>query len=286
MFPLLKVRVRLARGAAAALIALALGRPAASQTPASPEPPPAECPVATGTDDWAGRYEAGEGTPGPPPMVMSYQADVFRDGDGRWRAYVMITGQTTYRQLRACGVASPRGLELRGRPLDSEDDETDVESILTIERPTRGSLRLRFPGGSYLMDQPVIDATRQPLPPWAGVFTAEACPAKESPCWRYRFDVGIADDGGRARVSVDGPDTVERLVARGEDWEQVGGNSVLGLTFVQPGAGDARRGPPRKAQDAAGKLTRRKDGSISVGLDGLPAPPGQRELPLTVQTKP
>ena len=271
----------------AVLIALALGRPAASQPPASPVPPPAEeCPVATGADDWAGRYEAGEGVGGENPMVMSYQADVFRDGEGRWRAYVMITGQTTYRQLRACGVASPRALELRGRPLDSEDDETEAESILTIERSPRGSLRFRFPGGSYLLDEPVIDATHQPLPPWAGVFTAETCPAKESPCWRYRFDVGIADDGWRVLVAVDGPDTTERFVARGEDGELAGGNSELWLTFVQPGPADARRGPPRKAQDTAGKLVRRKDGSISVGLDGLPAPPGQRELPGTVQPKP
>jgi hypothetical protein len=272
--------------ALAVLIALALGRPAASQTPASPEPPPtADCPVATGADDWAGRYEAGEGIGGENPMVMSYQANVFRDGDGRWRAYVMITGQTTYRELRACGVASPRALELWGRERSSEDDETAPESILTIERSLRGSLRFRFREGSYLLEKRVLDATRQALPPWAGVFTAESC-ATAAPCWRYRFEVGIADDGWRALVSVDGPDAVERFVARGEDGDLAGGNSELWLTFVQPGPGDARRGPPRRAQDTAGKLVRRKDGSTWVGLDGLPGPSGLRELPATVQSKP
>lgn len=262
----------------AVLLALA-GPPAPS-----PEPPAADCPVASGAHDWTGRYEAGEGTSGPPPMVMSYQADVFRDADGRWRAYVMITGQTTYRQLRACGVESPRALELRGRPLD--DDEAEAESILTIERARRAALRLRIPGGSYLMNQPVIDATHAPLPPWAGVFTAETCPTKEPPCWRYRFEVGPADDGWQALVSVDGPETTERLVGRGEDGDLAGGSSKLWLTFVRPGPADARRGPPRKAQDKAGTLVRGQDGSTWVELDGLPGPAGLRELPVAVQPKP
>ena len=269
----------------AILIALAAGSPAAAQGAASPEPPGAACPVATGADDWAGRFEASEGVGGANPMVMSYQADVFRDGDGRWRAFVMISGQTTFRELRACGIASRRALELRGRPREAEDEDPAVESILTIERSPGGSLQFRFPGGSYLLDQPVIEATHRPVPPWAGVFTAETCPAREPPCWRYRFEVGLADDGWRALVSVDGPDTTERFVARGEDGELAGGNSELWLTFVRPGPGDARRGAPRKAQDKAGKLVRRKDGTISVGLDGLPAPPGLRELPATVPMK-
>jgi hypothetical protein len=248
--------------------------------------PAAECPIATGTDDWTGRYQAGEGTPGPPPMVMSYRADVFRDAEGRWRAFVWVSGQTTFREWRACGVAGPRTLELRGRPREGEDEDAAAESILTIERTRRGDLRFRIPGGSYLLAQPVIDATREDLPPWSGVFTAEKCPTKGPPCWRYRFAVDVADDGWRALVSVDGPDTAERFVARGEDGELAGGISELWLTFVQPGPGDARRGPPRQAQDSAGKLVRRKDGSTWVGLDGLPGPPGERELPLTVQTRP
>jgi hypothetical protein len=268
----------------AALIALA-APPAAAQPPAPPKPSAADCPVASGTDDWAGRYEGGEGTPGPPPMVMTYHADVFRDGEGRWRAYVWISGQTTYRQLRACGVPGAGTLELRGRPLASEDDDAEPESILTIERTRRGALRFRFKDGSYLMEEPPVDATYEPLPPWTGVFTAESC-AAASPCWRYRFDVGLADDGWRAAVSVDGPDTVERVVARGEDYELAGGNNGLLLTFVQPGPDDARRGPSRKAEEAAGKLVRRKDGSTWVTLDGLPGPAGVRELPATLQARP
>ncbi|HET9315162.1 MAG TPA: hypothetical protein VFQ51_06205, partial [Vicinamibacteria bacterium] len=164
--------------------------------------------------------------------------------------------------------------------------EAEPESILTIERGKRGSLRFRFKDGSYLMNEPVLDATREPLPPWAGVYTAESCPAKGSPCWRYRLEVDIADDGWRVLESVDGPDTTERLVARGEDIVQVGGVSALYLTFVQAAPGDARRGPPRKAQDGAGDLLRRKDGSLVLKLDGLPAPAGVTELPVTVQPKP
>src|SRR5512145_3254146 len=98
----------------AVLIALASGAPPA----ASPEPPPADCPVASGAHDWAGRYEAGEGHAGPPPIVMTYRADVFRDGEGRWRAFVWVSGQTTFREWRACGIESPHALELRGRPRD------------------------------------------------------------------------------------------------------------------------------------------------------------------------
>lgn len=268
--------------ALAVLIALA-GPPA----PSPERSPAADCPVASGAHDWTGRYEAGEGNEGPPPMVMTYQADVFRDGDGRWRAYVMISGQTTYRQLRACGVETPRSLELRGRSLNPDEGVTEEpESILTIERTRRGALRFRIPGGSYLLDQPVIDATHRPLPPWAGVFTAETCPAKEPPCWRYRFDVGLADDGWRVQASADGPDTAERMVAHGEDGELAGGNSVLMLAFVRAGPGDARRGPPRKAQEKAGTLVRRKDGSTWVELDGLPGPAGLRELPATLRKEP
>ena len=255
-----------------------------AEPPAPKTSPSVECPVASSGEDWTGRYEAGEGTPGPPPMVMSYRADVFRDAEGRWRAFVWVSGQTTFRELRACGVAKRRSLELRGRPRVPEVEDEAPESILTIERTTRGTLRFRIPGGSYLLNAPVIEAERKALPPWAGVYTADTCARANAPCWRYRFDVSLQDDGWRALIAVEGPETTERLVARGEDGELVDSGDVLFLAYVAAAPGDARRGSARKAQDSTGKLVRRKDGSTWLELAELPGPAGVREVPVTVQT--
>jgi hypothetical protein len=157
---------------------------------------------------------------------------------------------------------------------------------MTIERARRGSFRFRIEGGSYLVNEPVISADRIAIPPWAGVYAADTCKGGgAAPCWRYGFDVSLVDDGFQALVSVDGPATTERLVARGEDGMLAGGNSVLFLTFVRAAAGDAHTGPSRNDQ-STGKLVRRKDGSLWVELNGLPGPTGVREVPLSVQPKP
>jgi hypothetical protein len=248
--------------------------------------PGVDCPAAPAGDDWTGRYEAGEAVnaEGFAPQVMSYRIDVFRDAAGAWRAFVWITGQTTFQELSTCGVAGPRTLKLRGRPARAEeDDDSPAADVLTIERTRRGRLNLRFPpDGSYLQGKPFLEADRRPLPPWAGVYQLDTCAADAAAvCWRYRFEVGPGDDGWRVDLSVDGPDTTERLVARGEDYELAGGAEVLDLTFVRPGAGDARRGEARPRGQSIGKLTRRKDGSTWVRLDGVPGPTGLGEARLT-----
>src|SRR5688500_3964858 len=87
-----------ARDVAAARVVAPPATPRSRPTP----PWPADCAPATGPD-WTGRYRAGEAVSAGDAFpefkghvqVMRYVADVFRDVEGRWRAFVNVSGQTT-----------------------------------------------------------------------------------------------------------------------------------------------------------------------------------------------
>jgi hypothetical protein len=265
--------------------------PQAVITPTPSAAEGADCPApdagAPG-DDWTGRYQASEGAnaEGFAPQVMVYEADVFRDDQGRWRAFVSISGQTVYRALAACGIPRARTLELRGvrARSDNVSDFSAGESILTIERQARGALVLRIPDGSYLMGQPVLKASRRTLAPWAGRYVFDSCagpsPARDT-CWRHEIDVRLGDEGWGATISVAGPHVTERYLARGEDYELMDEGSVLGLTFLGYAPGDAHRGPDREPDQEVGRLVRKGTGATAIRFGTLPAPPGMTEAATT-----
>ena len=268
---------------------------ASPATPASRpvSPLPADCVPITGPD-WTGRYRAEEAVSAGDSFpefkghaqVMVYVADVFRDAEGRWRAFVNVSGQTTYRAVAACGVPREGALELRVVRARS-DDHTGVEAnapVFTLERAPGGKLRMRFPDGSYLEEKPVLEASREPLPPWAGAYTFDGCPGADAAkaCWRYRLDVALTDEGWKATVAVDGPETTERHLARGEDYESTKDGDVLALTFLEYAPGDAHRGPALKPEENLARLfRRRRAGATRLDLGRLPSA-GEKEIAVTV----
>jgi hypothetical protein len=247
---------------------------------------PAECRAAArDSTDWTGRYHADEAVASPFPdyagQIMTYTADVFRDGDGHWRAFVLISGQTTHRTLAACGVAADKSLELRAVRArgDNLSGFEAGEPLVTLQRTAAGKLRMRFPDGSYLENKPFLSAARTAIPPWAGHHVFESCgkDGSAADCWRYRLDVELTDEGWKAAVAIDGPKTTERFLAQGDDYRDAKAGSVLGLEFLAPLAGDAFRGPDRKNASALARLIRRR-GTIVLEIGKLSGPPGLREI--------
>jgi hypothetical protein len=264
----------------------------AQATAASPAPDEASTltcspPAGAGAGyDWAGRYRAEEGvapSAESPSMVMSYQADVFRDPAGAWRAFVWISGQTTFQEWATCGVAGPRTLRLEGVRvrMESDGDAKAPAHLLTLERRA-GTLSMRVEGGSYLLGQASIDVRREPLPPWAGRYTYDSCgAAAQAPCWRYAIEVTLADDGWRAVVEAATTEASRRYLARGEDGELARGAAILDLTLVGPAPGETLKEAAPKTGDPIGRIARGKDGTLTFEPSGLPTPPGRPKVPLT-----
>jgi hypothetical protein len=220
----------------------------------------AGAPAAT---DWSGRYEAGEAA--GPGMVRSYTADVFRDSGGEWRAFVGIDGHMTYRRLAARGVVKADHLVLLFvRP--GHDDMGQIEShavddpLFTIERGRRGAFFVRLGKVSSLLDVPNarLEASRKPLPDWAG----------EYEFGRDSAEVTLEDDGWHVALIVAG----ESIPAYGEEGESISEGHYLHLM---------RRGATgRAAAKPLAKMLRGKDGVVrlvigSRTVEGRRAPPSK-----------
>lgn len=274
------------------MIVAALAAPclAVAQSPLAPgAASQLTCATPTGAGagyDWTGRYRADEGiapSEEGPSMVMAYQADVFRDPAGAWRAFVWISGQTTFQEWATCGVAGPRTLRLEGVRVRMESDEEPKAPapLLTLARRA-GTLSMRVEGGSYLLGQASIDVRREPLPRWAGTYTFDSCGAAvQAPCWRYAIEVSLADDGWRAIVEAATTQASRRYLVHGEDGELAGGDEILDFTLIGPAPGETVKDAPPRAGDHLGRIARGRDGSLTFEPSGLPTPPGRPKVPLT-----
>ena len=221
---------------------------------------------------------------------MTYSVDVFRDAENRWRAFVSIEGQTTVRELGACGVARGNSLSLRFvrygpedlhivySPPDADPDIALNERILSLERNDHGALRMRFPSGSSLEGRSVLRAVREPLPPWRGRYTFESCADKAGEadgCWKYQIEVALEDNGWKALVSLDSPVTKERCEALAEPgrYERVDAQHLY-LQFPGYAPGESPSGATYKSREDLATLSRKQGGSTVLQFHSLHAPPG------------
>jgi hypothetical protein len=254
--------------------------PSPSAVPASVSPSPApspQQPVAGAVDcppdptprvDWSGRHFADEAEPDGQRRTMSYQIDLLHDADGVWRGLVSFDGQMAMRRLVTCGEPSGNTLTLRFVGTRSDDMGQIVD--FSAHQP------VRFPDGSWQLHQPALDDCQTAIPAWAGRYTLDTCdgrPAGTRPCWSYVIDVGLAVEGWKTLVSVDGPGTRERLRAWGEDGKTIS-DEVLTLVFAGYAAGDAHTGAGQERNAMLAHVRRSPDGSVRIEFDTLVAPPG------------
>jgi hypothetical protein len=236
------------------------------------------------SSDWTGRYIAGE-TAGP-GMVMTYAVDVFRGAEGGWRALFAADGHMTLRRLLTRGEEKRSALVLRFVRSRSDDmsqavpDHSTDDPIVTIERRASGAFALRFgSGGSYLNNAATLTAKRRAIPAWAGHYGVRHCPGAASECWSWGIDVSLEEEGWVGRIQAEGPGRAERLLARGEEGEEVGLGKYLQLLFMS-----AENAPTRYQADAELlKLVQARDGSVRLRFGALPGPPGIAEAKVEVR---
>jgi hypothetical protein len=209
--------------------------------------------------DWSGRYLAEEAAPN---MVMGYEIDVSRAPDGTWRALVSADGHMTMARQIARGVAAGDRLDLllvrsRADHMQGASVAAKGDAIVTIERLRSGAFLLRFHGGgSYLNEEPRLDATRAPIPPWAGSYRIDGC----------AIDVALGESGWEARIELATEGGTRVVAGMGEEGEEVSLGPYLALR------------PEHGATTELLRLVRGRDGTTRVRFGTLAAPGGRQDV--------